>query len=928
MKNITSLRTSFFAAVVFATILLLAALALVMVSFLHSITDAILFETLPPLTKTAAQNVQSNIETMSERIIVIKDQPTFTYIGVTDEQRQATLSVASENFGFSWLGLYSQTGFLVVGSELSPPYIRRNLLDEMRYTQGLVVGDVQPRVSGYLEIVMGSPIFRHDAVAYFMVGSYSYYVLDDIINSFTISPESTIYIVNSKGIYMAHMDINMVRLGRSFFRYERFGDCYDSINVVAYQIMEKMEMREPGTFGFGSAGTRRVLSFAPVEGTPWNLFIETSSNNFVSTIYAGVLRNMMVAFILLMVFIVAANLFLARLITNPLRTITSHVRQLGQGTFRYQLPRSHSRQSNEITQLTDAFESMSNSLESVIGDIETIVRATGSGKLDARIDTSALKGDFLKIADGINDSLDLICSYLHAIPEAVALFNQDMEILFRNVGMTEFLLVHGMMPDEPLLLEGIVGGGADSTSTLHSKVLEIFSPSIESPAPFSTEIALLGAYGANNYNVHIRRVGKESSRDSLCIVMTLNNVTPLANAKLDAEAASRAKSEFISRMSHEIRTPMNAIIGMTQIAKGSDEKTKILDCLDKIESSSTHLLGIINDVLDMGKIEAKKLTLDIEGFYLSWLLGNTISMVTPKAQEKKIDINLNMENISHGYLYADRQRLSQVLLNILSNAAKFSLENREIKLNVRELEWENGLGLYCFEVIDSGIGISEEQAERLFRPFEQGDGSITRNYGGTGLGLAISKTLVELMGGTIELKSTLGKGSTFFFTIRCVSRSVQEMEDEVPDDLTEGKYRFHGKRCLIVDDIEINREIVMELLGDTGLEMETAENGQGALEKFKAAAEGYFDIIFMDMQMPVMDGCTAAQEIRKLERSDAQKVPIVAMTANVMTEDIKQALDSGMNAHIGKPIELKAVLKVLREQLAMQESIHALFFSP
>jgi len=338
----------------------------------------------------------------------------------------------------------------------------------------------------------------------------------------------------------------------------------------------------------------------------------------------------------------------------------------------------------------------------------------------------------------------------------------------------------------------------------------------------------------------------------------------------------------------------------------------VLDCLEKIEDSSTHLLGIVNDILDLGKIEARKISLNIEGFYLAPVLESIISMIISKAQQKNISINLAMENIEHCCLSTDKQRLSQVLLNLLSNAVKFSHDNSEVNVTVQELDWEDGFGIYSFEVADYGIGITEEQAERLFHPFEQADGSITRNYGGTGLGLVISKHLVELLGGTINLKSKPGEGSTFSFTICCASQSV--LEPNAANGSTENEHDFPGRRCLIVDDIDINREIVMELLSVTGMDMETAENGLEALEKVQASEEGYFDIVFMDMQMPVMDGCTAAQKIRKLDRKDAN-LPIVAMTANVMQEDIQRALDSGMNAHLGKPIELKAVFNMLNELL-------------
>ncbi|MDR0313119.1 MAG: response regulator, partial [Treponema sp.] len=391
------------------------------------------------------------------------------------------------------------------------------------------------------------------------------------------------------------------------------------------------------------------------------------------------------------------------------------------------------------------------------------------------------------------------------------------------------------------------------------------------------------------------------------------------------EAASHAKSDFLSRMSHEIRTPMNAVIGMTQIARSSTDMQKILSCLEQVENSSNHLLGVINDILDFSKIESGKMILDLTEFSITADLDFVISMMHPKAQEKNITINLLVDNIKNDSLYADSLRLNQVLINLLSNAIKFSPPGSEIQVNARELGSEDGLSIYSFEVIDHGIGISEYQASKLFRPFEQADGGITRNYGGTGLGLAISKNLVEMMGGKISLDSKEGEGSCFSFTIHCPSKPTLEERAETDTASTENpSFDFAGKRCLVVDDIEINREIILELLSDTNLVLETAENGREAMEKFKSREEGYFDIILMDMQMPIMDGCSATREIRAIEdkRSAAhgkpetkKTVPIIAMTANVMQEDIQIALDSGMNAHLAKPIELEVALRTIQEQL-------------
>jgi CheY-like chemotaxis protein len=333
-------------------------------------------------------------------------------------------------------------------------------------------------------------------------------------------------------------------------------------------------------------------------------------------------------------------------------------------------------------------------------------------------------------------------------------------------------------------------------------------------------------------------------------------------------------------------------------------------------------LGIINDILDFSKMESGKLHIDITEFSLSANLDFIVSMMLPKARQRNINICLSAENIQNDGLLADSLRLNQVLINLLSNAIKFSPDGSEVLLNVRELGSDNGISTYSFEIIDHGIGISEYHASKLFTPFEQGDGSITRNYGGTGLGLVISKNLVEMMGGTITLSSFEGKGSIFTFTIRCESKPTFEKKTKA-QAVSDGDsdYDFSGMRCLVVDDVDINRDIILELLSVTNITLETASNGKEAVDKFRNCGQGYFDIILMDMQMPIMDGCTATEAIRRIEKEwaanndGAKGVSIIAMTANVMHEDIQKAVASGMNAHLGKPIELETTLKTMYEQL-------------
>jgi signal transduction histidine kinase/DNA-binding response OmpR family regulator len=515
----------------------------------------------------------------------------------------------------------------------------------------------------------------------------------------------------------------------------------------------------------------------------------------------------------------------------------------------------------------------------------------------------------------------------------------------------------------------------------------------------------------------------------------------LSELKEAAESANRAKSEFLSNMSHEMRTPMNAIIGMTAIAKGASDAERKDYCLDKIEDASTHLLGVINDILDMSKIEANKFELSLADFNFEKMLRKVVNVINFRVEEKRQDLAVRIDKNIPRFLIGDDQRLSQVIANLLSNAVKFTPEQGVIRLDTQLLEKEGTRCVLRIAVSDTGIGISEEQQTRLFSSFAQADSGISRKFGGTGLGLAISKRIVELMGGRILLESELGKGSVFSFTVRLeqgetdaddavfpsvkrrparvlavddmpeireyfteivhgfgiacdtaadgfealrlldeqgpydmyfvdlrmsgmdgmeLSRRIKERggdapvilmsaaewstieaqardagvdrflpkplfpsavadcinaccgvyKDELQDVRDHATGSFAGRRILLAEDVEINREIVLALLAPTLLAIDCAENGADAVRMFDAAPARY-DMIFMDVQMPEMDGYEATRRIRALDVPRAKEIPIVAMTANVFREDIERCLAAGMNDHVGKPLDMEAVLRKL-----------------
>ena len=388
----------------------------------------------------------------------------------------------------------------------------------------------------------------------------------------------------------------------------------------------------------------------------------------------------------------------------------------------------------------------------------------------------------------------------------------------------------------------------------------------------------------------------------------------LEEARVASEAANVAKSEFLSRMSHEMRTPMNAIIGMTGIARNSKDIERKEYCLERIEGASKHLLGVINDVLDMSKIEANKFELSFHGFEIERMLIDVTNVINFRIEEKRQKFSINLEAGIPGYIVGDELRLTQVVINLLTNAVKFTPDGGAITLNIRDLPPTDGAPTLEFAITDTGIGISPEQQTRLFTPFEQADGGAARKYGGTGLGLVISKRIVELMGGRIWVESELGCGSKFTFTIKYEQGSPKpEMgpvkTNKAQTDKRDASY-YRKHTILVAEDIEINQEIIQTILEETGVAIDFAENGKIAVKMFKDNP-GRYSLIFMDIQMPEMDGYEATRAIRSLDCVGAGTVPIVAMTANVFSEDIKRCLEAGMNSHLGKPVDFDDLHRTL-----------------
>ena len=380
-----------------------------------------------------------------------------------------------------------------------------------------------------------------------------------------------------------------------------------------------------------------------------------------------------------------------------------------------------------------------------------------------------------------------------------------------------------------------------------------------------------------------------------------------------ADAANIAKTEFLQRMSHDIRTPINGIIGMLAVAERyPDDLKKQDECREKISKASQLLLELINEVLDMGKLESGEVVLEEKSFHLQELLNEVLTVIEKLAQERGIEVIKRDLSVTHWNLIGSPGHLKRLLMNIMGNAVKYNKDHGKIILSLWEDESEDGRAFYTFICKDTGIGMSEEYQKRIFEPFTREDESVKTAYNGTGLGMPIAKKLAETMGGSISFTSQKGEGTAFTVKLPFL---IDKAAGKAENTTEEAEASIKGVRILLVEDNELNMEISEFIVAEKGAVVTKAWNGKEAVETFAKAPEGAFDVILMDVMMPVMDGCEAAKEIRALPRKDAKRVPIIAMTANAFTEDKIRTREAGMNEHLSKPLAPDLVVKTITKFL-------------
>lgn len=611
------------------------------------------------------------------------------------------------------------------------------------------------------------------------------------------------------------------------------------------------------------------------------------------------LLSISITVLILAATILMMYLMLQKIIIRPVKKLTDISAEIAKGNVYAEIPEKILSRKDEMGVLGNSYESMRTALEKLIVNNNSLFEDIIIGKLETRGESSQFSGLFARLIDSMNETLDVIGFYFDSTPASFIIIGPDYDIVFSNKNFKKTFA--GISQEQ--LYQGLLEESGDDNGNLKEKLAAVISKG---------EYDCLRWFDIDGeqrcYAFMCSGVAFAADKNGAAIVILDN--TELVRAKDEAVTANKAKSEFLSRVSHELRTPLNAILSMAKLGLNDDQLSQSMSRFEKIVSSSEHLSNIINDVLEMSRMESGKTEIRYAPLNITTLIDDCVTMLVLKAQENNNELIQHVAPDIPASLIGDEFRIKQIIFNLLSNAIKFTNDGK-IAVDVVCLEKTGENYKIQFTVTDTGIGMSQEFLVKIFLPFEQEDNFLTRRYAGSGLGLSISHNLITLMGGTMEVTSELGKGSKFVFVIDFeladAEHQVLQEDEDTYEDIS-----LVGKKILLADDIEINRMIIIEVFNEFEVVIDEAGDGEEALEKFKNSPEGYYDCILMDIQMPKMNGYLATSEIRKTQRKD-NNIPIIAMTANALKEDIDQAMESGMNGHLAKPIDFDLCIKTVKK---------------
>jgi signal transduction histidine kinase/CheY-like chemotaxis protein len=930
-------------------------LAAVMIHFMNDMAEEILLKVMRPMARTAARSVESNLHTMVDRLYYLKSDSVIRNPNAPPRIKQETLDRFMTSAEMVWLGLYDERGVLITGSVGSPTRITAREIFTLLTRDGKMVIDDTAVGNRGLEIAIGAPVHSFgqdpliDPPKRYLVGSYVYDLLGETISTLSVGQRGSAYVVNEDGIVIGSPSLGPVFSRAHLSRI--IGDGPDIAKVVARAtsgvISSEIVQSSEGLL---------FVSYSPIRGTRWALCVTAARGDFLSQV--GRAGTTLLAFTLASMAalsLIFSALF-KKIVTDPLRAITGRANALAAGRFDPAGDAALSKRVDEIGSLYRAFDTMSGSIMSVISDIGRLTVAASAGSLNERADPSRHAGDYLRIVNSINASLDVIRSNLDSLPDAMAILSLGQKPMYLNKMMGELLTRHDLAGDRPDLLSTLAGSGNPATAP--REIGRLMGPGGQVGDVWRDEVSLAAPGGESRwYTLQVKRLGAGSAEAgaSSCLMVILNDVTPLTMALDAAKAASKTKSEFLANMSHEIRTPMNAVIGLTQLLLQTRLDDQQMEYAENANRSAQALLGIINDILDFSKVEAGKMTLESIPFSLSKSLTDIQIMFQEQIRAKGLEFRFDIPPDLPGNLIGDPLRLGQIFINTIGNSLKFT-KTGSISVSARLLRRDDEECEMGFQVADTGIGMSPEQKAKLFNAFTQADASTTRQYGGTGLGLAITKRLIEMMGGRVEIESELDRGTTIYFTTVWKldrsrpqeaatapepapqprpedeaappgeARPEDQEATEAPDAPAKASKRksrkdaitavpeLVGRKILLVEDNDVNILVAKSLMTKLGLQVTVAENGQLALDKLAEAAKTTlgppFEVVLMDLQMPVMDGYEATRRIRANPAYDG--LVIVAMTAHAFAEERERCLANGMDGHLSKPIDIAALTSTLK----------------